>query len=190
MPDRAPTSAAQDAANSTYPLSQFYAHAKLALPRIEIIPGGAVPEPYRALLVHANDMTPTLEAFHQSDIHLEVLARERRGDFYYRQVVSRLNRDEQPVEFGAEKIYVARFPEEARDLILEENVPLTRILKDGSVRHCTEARAFLRVESDDLINRALGLEQPVTLYGRKAVVSDKQGRPLSEIVDILRPQAA
>ena len=46
-----------------YPLSEFYSHAKLPLPRIETIPGDAVPEPYKSLLVHNNDMRPTLEAF-------------------------------------------------------------------------------------------------------------------------------
>lgn len=34
-------------------------------------------------LVHDNDMTPTLEAFHRGDIHIEVWGRERRGDFYF-----------------------------------------------------------------------------------------------------------
>ena len=44
-----------------YPLSDFYARAKLPLPRIEVIPGDEVPEPYKSLLVHENDMTPTLD---------------------------------------------------------------------------------------------------------------------------------
>jgi len=171
----------------TYPLSEFYAHAKLPLPRIETIPGDAVPEPFRALLVHHNDMTPTLEGFHKSDLHLEILGRERRGDFYYREVALRLNRDEQPVEFGANKIYVGRFSEEARELILAEQLPLGRILRDCGVKHRTEAKAFLRVEPDEVISRALELEHPPTLFGRKAIICDLQGRPLSEIVEILPP---
>lgn len=173
--------------NFAYPLSEFYAHAKLPLPRIEMIPGDAVPEPFRSLLVHANDMTPTLEAFHKSDIRLEILSRERRGDFYFREVVLRLKSNDHPVEFGANKVFVGRFSEEAREMILAEELPLGRILKDCGVRHRTEARAFLRVDSDELINRAFDLAQPVTLYGRKAVISDLQGRPLSEIVEILPP---
>jgi chorismate-pyruvate lyase len=170
-----------------YPLSEFYAHAKLPLPRIEMIPGEAVPEPFRALLVHNNDMTPTLEAFHKSDIHLEILTRERRGDFYFREVVLRLNRDERAVEFGANKVYVGRFPEEARELILAEQIPLGRILKDCGVKHQTAAKSFLRVETDELIGRAFELPPNTTLYGRKAVICDGQNRPLSEIVEILPP---
>jgi chorismate-pyruvate lyase len=172
---------------NTYPLSEFYAHAKLPMPRVEIIPEDAVPEPFKSLLVHHNDMTPTLEAFHKSDIHLEIVSRERRGDFYFREVVLRLNGEDQPVEFGANKLYLGRFAEEAQDLILQEYVPLGRILKDCRVPHRTQARGFLRVQSDELIGEKFELTQPAVLYGRKAVISDLQGRPLSEIVEILPP---
>jgi len=67
---------------------------------------------------------------------------------------------------------------------------LGRILKNCGVRHHTEAKAFLRVTSDELINSKFGLNQPVTLYGRKAVICDPQNRPLSEIVEILPPAPA
>ena len=183
----APGKSPDSALANTYPLSEFYAHAKLPLPHIEFIPGEEVPEPFKSLLVHHNDMTPTLEAFHKSDIHLEIVSRERRGDFYFREVVLRLNGDDQPVEFGANKLYLGRFPEEARDLILQEYIPLGRILKDCRVPHRTQARAFLRVQADELIGGKFELTQPGLLYGRKAVISDLQGRPLSEIVEILPP---
>ena len=53
-----------------YPLDEFYSQAGLTLPRIEAVQGHAVPEPAQSLLVHQNDMTPTLEAFHGRPIHL------------------------------------------------------------------------------------------------------------------------
>ena len=170
-----------------YPLSEFYSRAKLPLPRIEVITAEAVPEPYRQLLGHNQDMTPTLEAFHKSRIHLEILSRDRRGGFYFREVALRLDHDEKPVEFGANKIYLGMFPEDAQELILLEQVPLGSILRDCGVSHQTEAKSFLRVEPDELMVQALELETPATLYGRKAVISDLQGKPLSEIVEILPP---
>ena len=189
MPESAPPAGRVSVAGDAhiFPLKEFYTRAKLLLPRIEAIPSDGVPEPYKSLLVHSNDMTPTLEGFHKTEIHLEILSRERRGDFYFREVVLRLNDSEQPVEFGAIKIYVARLPEEAQDLILQEHLPLGHVLKECGVRHRTEAKVFLRVESDALINQAFGLDKPTELFGRKAVISDLQGRPLSEIVEILPP---
>jgi chorismate-pyruvate lyase len=173
-----------------YPLSEFYTRAKLPLPRLEIVPSEAVPAPYHALLVHNNDMTPTLEGHHKSRIHLEILSRDQRGGFYYREVVLRLDHDEQPVEFGANKVYLGAFPEDAQEMILLEQVPLGTILKECSIRHKTEAKHFLKLEPDDVICDALEMENSVTLYGRKAVISDLNGKPLSEIVEILPAASA
>jgi len=172
-----------------FPLSDFYTHAKLPLPPMETIPGDAVPEPFKSLLVHHNDMTPTLEKFHQSRIHLEIIKSDHRGGFYLREVVLRLDHDEKPVEFGANKVFLGMFPEDAQELILLEQVPLGTILRDCGVRHQTEAKYYLRIQPDEIICRALELEAPVPLYGRKAVISDLKGRPLSEIVEILPPAA-
>lgn len=171
----------------TFPLSEFYLHAKLPLPGIEAIPGAAVPEPFKSLLVHSKDMTPTLEAFHQSRIHLEIIKSDHRGSFYFREVILRLDHDEKPVEFGANKVFLGAFPEEAQELILLEQVPLGTILRDCGIKHKTEAKHFLRIQPDALIQKALEIETPVVLYGRKAVISDLHGHPLSEIVEILPP---
>src|SRR5437867_8564060 len=92
-----------------YPLDEFYVQAGMQLPAIEQIEGDAVPEPYRTLLVHLHDMTPTLEQFHGRSIHLQVLRREQRDDFYFREVVLVLDGTELPVEFGAIKINLALF---------------------------------------------------------------------------------
>ncbi len=170
-----------------YPLDEFYARAGLVLPKIERLGGPQVPEPYRQLLVHENDMTPTLESFHGANIHLRILNREQRGDFYFREVVLQLDGTDKPVEFGAIKVNLVLFPAKARQMILEEHLPLGRILKECSIAHSTIAKAFFRIEADDLIRQALSLQQPNTLYGRRANILDPQKRPLSEIVEILPP---
>ncbi|MBM3882958.1 MAG: hypothetical protein FJ387_25105 [Verrucomicrobia bacterium] len=170
-----------------YPLDDFYARAGLPLPEIEVIPGDVVPEPYKTLLVHRNDMTPTLEDHYGCDIHLEILNREERGNFYFREVVLRLDKNEQPVEFGANKITLNLFSPPVRRLILEERIPLGHLLKVHKVPHHGCPKAFLRVQSDDLINRSFGLAGTQTLYGRRNTIWDEEERPLSEIVEILPP---
>src|SRR5215475_321441 len=110
MPDRSQIAAAPAALPFVYPLDEFYARAALPLPNIERIQGDKMPEPYRSLLVHERDMTPTLEKFHNSDIHLKILKREQRNEFYFREVVLLLNGSDMPVEFGANKVSLALFP--------------------------------------------------------------------------------
>src|SRR5436190_15632 len=116
MSEPSPTSTAA-ALPYVHPLDDFYARAGLRLPKIERTSGEKMPEPYRALLVHGNDMTPTLEKHHAGEIHLRILGREERGDFYFREVVLQLDGTDKPVEFGAIKISLALFPPRARHLI-------------------------------------------------------------------------
>ena len=173
-----------------YPLDDFYAQQNLALPRIEAIDGKDVPEPYRSLLVHAHDMTPTLEKFHGAEVHLTVMRRQQRGDFYFREVVLTLDGTNRPVEFGAIKMNLTLFSPAARKLILEEREPLGHILRDCAVAHASRPKAYLRVESDEFINRALQITGRHTLYGRRNTHFDTHERALAEIVEILPPEPA
>ena len=103
---------------SVEPLDSFYREAGRPLPVVRIVPEDELPQPQRRLLAHNSDMTRTLEAFHGGSIHLLVKSRERRGDELWREVVLTLDRLEQPVEFGAIRIWVDRFPAASRDDIL------------------------------------------------------------------------
>lgn len=171
-----------------YPLDDFYTQAGLALPVIEAVRGDEVPEPFRTLLVHQDDMTPTLEKFHGDTIHIRVLRRQQRDDFYFREVLLVTDKDGRPVEFGAIKINLALFPPAAKADILAERVPLGRILDERAVAHESRPKAFLRVQSDTFINSVLGLGGPHTLFGRRNTHWDPQQRPLAEIVEILPPE--
>jgi hypothetical protein len=170
-----------------HPLDELYAKAGLTLPHIETLPGAQVPEPYQQLLVHDGDMTPTLETFHQSSIHLNVLGREQRDDFYFREVLLLTDDAEKTVEFGAIKIHLGLFPPAARQEILREHLPLGTILARHKIGHTSRPKAFLKVQSDAFINGILGISGPHTLFGRRNTLSNLQGHPLAEIVEILPP---
>jgi chorismate-pyruvate lyase len=189
MPESLAAPPASATAPGLFPLDELYALAGLPMPRIQLVTGDDVPPPYQALLVHTHDMTPTLEGHHGSAIHIEVLRRQRRGDFYFREVVLRLDRDLRPVEFGANRVCLPLFSAELRRLILEEHLPLGHLLKTHNVPHRSFPKCFLRVEADDLINRALGLQGRHILYGRQARILNLRGQPLSEVVEILPPLA-
>jgi len=182
-----PAPVAEATVRLAYPLDEFYARERMPLPVIRPMAGADMPEPYRTLLVHERDMTPTLEAWFYSDIHIEVWGREHRGNLYFREVLLRLDRDLRPVEFGASQIHLDRFAPEVRRLILDEYLPLGHILKMRDVPHRGQPLAFFAVESDALLNRAFRLRDSRVLYGRRNVLRDPEGRVLSEIVEILPP---
>lgn len=170
------------------PLDAFYADSGLTLPPLQRVDGGAVPAPFRQLLVHRNDMTPTLEGHYGRNIHIRVLRRRQAGEEEYsRLVVLHLDDTQQPVEFGANRIRLQHFPAEARRRILEEREPLGHILRDFGVEHTCEPNAFFRVASDPIINEGLQLRGAHILYGRHNRLFDPEGRMISEVVEILRP---
>jgi chorismate-pyruvate lyase len=170
-----------------YPLDAFYAEAGRVIPRVDAISGEEVPEPYRRLLVHRHDMTPTLEAFHREPIHLRVLARRYEREALWRQVVLTLDVSERPVEFGASVIYLQHYPPAARQEILESWRPLGAILRDHGIEHQSCPSLFLRVTPDGVMNEALGLTAPQPLYGRRNVLRNRAGYELAEVVEILPP---
>jgi chorismate-pyruvate lyase len=168
-----------------HPLDEFYQQMGMALPPLQEVDGEVVPRPYKQLLVHHDDMTPTLEKYYGRDIHLRLLSRRRKGSSYFREVVLLLDGTDQPVEFGAIRIYLDRFGAEARRQILEEQRPLGHILQERGVKHTSRPKAFLRLASDHFINDALQLTGANVLYGRRNTLFDPQERPLAEIVEIL-----
>ena len=172
-----------------HPLDEFYRQMGLALPPLQQVDGEAVPRPYKQLLVHHDDMTPTLEKYYGRDMHLRLLGRRRKGSGYFREVVLLLDGSEQPVEFGAIKIDLDRFGVEARRQILEEQRPLGHILQQCGVKHTSRPKAFLRLASDHFINDALQLTGANVLYGRRNTLFDPHEQPLAEIVEILPPVA-
>jgi chorismate-pyruvate lyase len=173
-----------------YPLDEFYAQAGVPLPAIEQIREEELPRPYRELLAHQHDMTPTLEKFHGDKIHIHALRRDQRNGYYFREVVLELDRDDTPVEFGAIKINLNLFTARARQLILGEREPLGHILADCEVVHSSRPKAYLKLEADELIGGALRVERGTFLFGRRNTLFDPQMQPLAEIVEILPPAAA
>jgi hypothetical protein len=171
-----------------YPLDSFYARAGRPLPFIEAIPGEQIPEPYRGLLVHDVDMTSTLERFHGGRIHLDIVLRDQRDDFYFRASTLVIDGSGKRVEFGAIRINLSLFKPAPRQLILEGRLPLGRILQECEVPYASRPKAFLRMLSDPHINSALGLDGARVLFGRRNTLTDPKQRSLAEIVEILPPE--
>ena len=166
------------------PLEAFYQRAGQALPDIEIIEGEAMPEPHKSLLVHARDMTSTLERFHGARCHLRTMQCHEAVE-YARLVVLELDGNAKPVEFGAITIHLQAFSEHAREHILQRLRPLGTILNEEKIGFVSCPQAFFRVVPDDLICEALKISGESLLYGRRNRLSSETGETLAEIIEIL-----
>ena len=168
-------------------LERFYAKLGLALPQICDLDGKAMPDPYRKLLVHSSDMTPTLETFYAQPMRLTVLTREQDDYTYLREVVLKSATDSRPVEYGVIRICLNQLPPPARQRVLEEQRPLGNILQTESIPHLSWPQAFFEIQSDSHLGHVLYLAQPCTLYGRRNVLLDGSRRLLAEVIEVLAP---
>jgi hypothetical protein len=167
------------------PLLYFYNHDDLVLPPVEFIDGDAMPLPYRDILVHSSDMTPTLRKYHGAAISLEVVQAEMSAEYVMRQVVLRRASDNAPVEYGAIGIQLEAFPKRVKELIREGKQPLGGILESEGFPHQSSPRAYFAIESDEHTGELLGVPPGTTLYGRSNVLTHSGGIVFADIVEIL-----
>lgn len=189
-PVPAPANAGTTPSGLLYPLDEFYRRAGLVVPAAILVDGKDVPEPYRTLLVHDRDMTPTLETFHGDRIHLRTIGRRLDGDALSRLVVLTTNQALKPVEFGAIVIHLEQFPAAAREVLLGCRVPLGTVLAEFDIEHYSRPSAFLRVNADPLINGSLNTTGEEYRYGRRNVLRKPSGEALADVIEILPPATA
>ena len=168
-------------------LERFYERSGQSLPPLRELRAEEVPPPYRELLVHSADMTPTLARFYGQALRIRVLGREHRGDTYRREVILWLTEDGRPVEYGAIRIHLERLPPAARQRVLEEELPLGGILHREGVPHLSWPKGYFRIRSDAHAGAALGLQRPGFLYGRRNVLLDGSRHLLAEVIEVLAP---
>ncbi len=169
-------------------LEQFYSQSGHPLPRILTVEEATVPEPYKTLLVHSSDMTPTLEKFYGQRIGISVLNRDLQSDFYLREVLLNLSEGEsRPVEYGVIRIFLNHFPPSARRCILEQKRPLGTILHDEEIPHSSWPQGYFRIESDSRLASLLRIPAPCDLYGRRNILLDGSRHVLAEVIEILAP---
>jgi hypothetical protein len=169
-------------------LNEYYEQLGLPQPAVARVDGQDMPEPYRSLLVHDRDMTPTLEHALDREIRLRILHYAVTEDVMSRQAVLIPENGVQPVAFGAIKINLGHFQGEARRLVLERQLPLGTILRTQGIKHAGRPGAYFQIEPDRLIHRALGLRKSAVLFGRRNSLVDKRGQTLAQVVEILAPK--
>ena len=67
--------------NLFYPMNEFYGGSGVPLPHVVQVQGADMPDPFRTLLVHNGDMTPTLTEAYKREIKLRIL--NRFSDYFF-----------------------------------------------------------------------------------------------------------
>jgi hypothetical protein len=168
-------------------LERFYAKRGLACPALERLDEKDVPQPYKRLLVHSADMTPTLEGFYEQPLGIRVLGREVQPDVYEREVLLTVSSRTRPVGYGAICIFLSHLPARARRCVLEEQRPLGNILMGEGIPHLSWPQACFRTQSDPHIRGLLGLSHNCELYGRRNVLLDGSRHLIADVIEILSP---
>lgn len=169
------------------PLELTYALAAKRFPPYEFIAAEEMPEPYRTLLVHNDDMTPTLESFYGETTELQIQFKQERGTELLRQVVLLTEKSGLHVEFGAITISLNLFDNAPRQEILECRIPLGTILNTHHIEHYGKPAAFFRLTADDHIKQALRMNEHDVVYGRCNAIYNCHNEPLARIVEVLPP---
>ena len=168
-------------------LELFYSRAGLRVPLLRQMAGEQMPQPYRSLLVHSCDMTPTLEAFFHQPIGLGLLSSELQDQSYVREVILKRSDNSKPVEYGAIRISLNHLPPNAARRVLEAQRPFGGILQSEGIPHMSWPQAFFMTESDSHMSGVLALDKSSSLFGRRNVLVDGSRRLLAEVIEILAP---
>ena len=167
-----------------FPLDLTYKRAGVEGPSATAISPSSIPPPYRELLAHEHSMTAMLERHFGVRVALRSMFTMSRGRWYFRRVVLAREDSGRPVEMGAIHMNLERLSRSVRAQILRHQVPIGRVLDDGSVRYLSRPRKFLAITPNSEMMALFWMREPRTLYGRQTELS-VDGRVIGDIVEIL-----
>jgi chorismate-pyruvate lyase len=166
----------------------LFRRLKIGEEDISIAGPADIEEPFRAMLVHSKDMTPTLESMTGGPVGLTVLCCERRHNVLFRQVLLLATVGSgKPLAFGNIRILLDNLPTHARLLVLDGVVPFGAILQQECVQHKNASAAFFRVRLNRCLAKWLSSDCGRIAYGRYRTMIASTGVILSQVMEILSP---
>jgi hypothetical protein len=163
----------------------FYSDFSL-LGKFEGVDRQEVPDIYRRLLDHSNHMTVTVESHHGESVDVEVLRSDFLEHHYRREILLRTHESQQVVQYGIVRLNTKYLAEKSRDEILEQRIPLGRVLIENGVLRNIELFDLLRIECGPSLARFFGVELGTITFGRTAMIHC-DGEPAIELLEIVRP---
>jgi chorismate-pyruvate lyase len=154
------------------PFASLFREFEAGAPIGIAVPAVDLPASARRFLVTEHGMTLTLERAYADTLRLETLGSYERDARLTRHVLLTLQRSGRSVVTAFIHIHLAHLPLRARRLVLEQKIPLGRILKDCGIAYVSEPQAYFRIAA-------------TVLYGRRVLLTGMNGSALAEAVEIL-----
>lgn len=175
---------AQKKRDILYPLDVAYAQAAIPQPKVREISPRDIPSPYRSLLVHENDLTLTLERHFGGPVRLRTLSTVLEGGWYLRRVLLVQAYSGRPVAMGAIRLRLAAFKPRLRTLILKNEMPFGRLMRDAGIEFKSQPRIFLEIEPNPEMMGVFWMREPRMLYGRQTEAY-LGGSKVGDIIEVL-----
>lgn len=150
-------------------------------------PATGLTETARRLLVHSQDMTSTLAAFHESPLRVEILQRQVQNDFYLREVFLHTVAANAIVEYGVIGIALEQFTPPQQEAIQAGQIPLGALLHRFQIPFESAPIGFFSVSSEALADTPLKVPKDAICFGRFNRLAKPTGEPLAWILEILPP---
>ncbi len=146
----------------------------------------ATPEPYRTMLVHEHHMTISMESWHHCSVDVEVLESRFQDGLYLRKIRLLKSGTSRVVQFGYVRFNLELVTEPVRREILEERVPLGRILIQHNVFRHVELGAILQFTAGPGLAHYLQMPAEADTWGRLATIFCN-GSPAIDLLEITAP---
>lgn len=170
--------------SSLYPLDHAYSQAGLAPPSARAVAPDGIPEPYRSMLVHDDDMTHTLERHVDGRLVVRPLWTRLFRRWYLRRVLLVQESTGRPIGMGAVRLALDAFGPRVRSQIVRGEIPLGRILREARIGYRRRPLRYLAVAPNAEMMGVFWMRAPETLYGRQTVLT-LEGAKIGQVVDVL-----
>lgn len=167
-------------------LTSLFSRGQELIERAEHIPSALTPEPYKHMLVHDHHMTVTMEDYYKSPVTVKVLQTKLNGDIYDRKIILSTCDTGKVVQFGLVRFNLSYVTPDVRAELLEERIPLGRILINHNVLRHIDLGAILRITPGPELRDLLGAAPGQLTYGRMATIFCNQ-QPAVDLLEIPAP---
>ncbi len=139
------------------------------------------------LLGHEDHMTVTVERRHGCQVDVQVLESKSTPTHYLRKIVLRRKSDRRVVQYGIVRLALDTLQPAVREEILEQKIPLGRVLIEHDVMRHVQLNALWEVKAGEELCHLFQVEPGHLTYGRTALIYCN-GEPAVELLEIVAPE--